>query len=66
MQSSVEARNQGHLSAEPTSGIKEEIPEQYRKRYDEWKREFLSTETGRNLWQEYGHNTDLLPQNRTS
>ncbi|HEY0320542.1 MAG TPA: hypothetical protein VGC66_06170 [Pyrinomonadaceae bacterium] len=50
------------LSAEPATsadqagGIKEEIPDKYRARYEAWKREFLSTETGRKQWEMYAHN----------
>lgn len=36
-----------------SSGIREEIPDKYRERYETWKREFLSTETGREQWQMY-------------
>lgn len=59
-QSNAEFRSDGPVPAEPTGGIKEEIPERYRKRYDHWKTEFLSTETGRNQWQKYEHNTRFL------
>lgn len=38
-------------------GIKEEIPDKYRDRYEEWKREFLSTEVGRKQWTAYARNT---------
>ncbi|HKZ00866.1 MAG TPA: hypothetical protein VJ180_01415 [Pyrinomonadaceae bacterium] len=34
-------------------GIKEEIPGKYAARYAEWKKEFLSTEAGRNQWAFY-------------
>ncbi|MBD0371354.1 MAG: hypothetical protein ICV60_11000 [Pyrinomonadaceae bacterium] len=37
-------------------GIKEEIPDKYRERYEVWKSEFLSTETGRRQWEMYAHN----------
>lgn len=40
-------------------GIKEEIPERYRARYEQWKDEFLSTETGRGQWERYARNTRL-------
>jgi len=37
-------------------GITEEIPEKYATRYLNWKREFLSTEAGRNQWDLYENN----------
>lgn len=35
------------------SGIREDIPDRYRERYQAWKKEFLSTETGREQWNRY-------------
>lgn len=43
-------------SAEQNGGIKEEVPDKYRARYEEWKNEFISTETGRAQWELYAHN----------
>ena len=43
-----------------TGGIKEEIPEKYKKRYEEWKTDFLSTETGRQQWDGYAGNSHFL------
>jgi hypothetical protein len=40
-------------------GIKEEIPVKYKERYEKWKRDFLSTELGRNQWQIYEQKTDF-------
>jgi len=37
-------------------GVKEEIPEKYLKRYQDWKNEFLATETGHQQWQTYADN----------
>lgn len=37
----------------PGSGIKELIPEKYMGRYQEWKDEFLASETGRTQWERY-------------
>ncbi len=37
-------------------GIKEEIPDKYAARYQEWKKEFLSTDAGRNQWAYYQSN----------
>src|SRR6266446_5833075 len=34
-------------------GVKEEIPVKYLKRYQDWKNEFLATETGRQQWETY-------------
>jgi len=41
-------------------GIREVVPEKYKKRYLEWKAEFLSTTTGRNEWATYEHNDRFL------
>src|SRR4051812_31028827 len=38
-------------------GIREEIPEKYRVRYQAWKNEFLATETGRRQWAAYAQST---------
>lgn len=43
-------------SVEDASSIKEEIPDRYRARYEEWKNEFLATQTGRSQWEMYAHN----------
>jgi hypothetical protein len=43
-------------SADQGGGIKEEIPDKYRARYEAWKNEFVSTETGRRQWEMYAHN----------
>lgn len=40
-------------------GIKEEVPAKYAARYQNWKREFLSTESGRNQWASYEHNPNF-------
>ena len=37
-------------------GIIEDVPEKYAARYLNWKREFLSTEAGRNQWASYQNN----------
>ena len=42
-----------------TGGIREDIPEKYQSRYDQWKREFLSTEAGRNQWSSYQNNPNF-------
>jgi len=41
-------------------GIREAIRDKYKKRYEAWKNEFLSTETGRSQWQKYTNSTTFL------
>src|SRR5438067_5519043 len=43
-------------STNPSGGIREDIPDQYRAKYQKWKTEFLSTETGRRQWEMYAQN----------
>jgi YD repeat-containing protein len=40
-------------------GIREEIPGKYMARYQQWKREFLATETGRQQWAAYQDNPNF-------
>jgi len=48
------AERANNTAEHPSSGgVKEEIPEKYLKRYQDWKSEFLATETGRAQWQTY-------------
>jgi hypothetical protein len=47
-----------HVSA--TGGIREEIPDHYKKRYQQWKAEFLSTEIGRAQWELYQRHPRLV------
>ena len=42
-----------------TGGIREDIPAKYRARYDAWKKDFLSTEAGRNQWSSYQNNPNF-------
>jgi hypothetical protein len=51
-----------HSSAEEFGrrGIKEVIRDKYRKRYEAWKNEFLSTESGRAQWEKYENVATLL------
>ena len=42
------------------SGIKEVIPDKFKKRYEGWKNEFLTTETGRSQWAFYAHASHFL------
>jgi hypothetical protein len=43
-----------------TVGIKEEIPAKYRKRYEEWKQDFLSTKSGQQQWESYAGSSGFL------
>ena len=42
-----------------SGGIREEIPDGYRKRYQQWKDEFLSTDIGRAQWELYARHPRL-------
>src|SRR5215813_4180537 len=42
-----------------SGGIKEEVPSKYAARYQDWKREFLATEAGRNQWASYANNPNF-------
>ncbi|PWT95804.1 MAG: hypothetical protein C5B55_00785 [Blastocatellia bacterium] len=44
----------------PSGGIREEIPDAYKKRYQEWKAEFLSTDIGKAQWDLYAQHSRLL------
>jgi hypothetical protein len=46
-------------SANDHGGIHEQIPSKYQARYDQWKREFLTTETGRQQWDSYQNNPNF-------
>jgi hypothetical protein len=47
-------RNRHSATSRPNGGgVKEEIPAKYLKRYQDWKNEFLTTETGRRQWEAY-------------
>jgi hypothetical protein len=43
-----------------TGGIREDIPDGYKKRYQQWKSEFLSTEIGRAQWELYALHPRLV------
>jgi RHS repeat-associated protein len=48
------ARNNPLRFTDPTGEkIEENIPEEYKERYDAWKKEYLSTEAGRKQWAKY-------------
>jgi hypothetical protein len=42
-----------------SGGIREQVPEKYAARYQHWKQEFLSTETGRQQWASYQNNPNF-------
>ena len=42
-----------------SGGIKEEVPAKYAARYQDWKREFLSTPAGRSQWASYENNPNF-------
>src|SRR5258708_25605310 len=45
----------------PTDGgIKEDIPEKYRDRFEKWKTEFLVTDFGREEWNKYADNNHFI------
>ena len=46
-------------AANDQGGIREEIPAKYLPRYQQWKREFLATETGRQQWVAYQNNPNF-------
>ena len=46
-------------STSSPGGIREVIPDKYRERYEEWKTEFLYTETGQRQWQAYEQNANF-------
>lgn len=45
--------------ANDKGGIQEQIPEKYMARYQQWKSEFLATETGRKQWTSYENNANF-------
>ena len=51
--------NEAATSDDSTGGIKEEIPQKYFSRYQQWKEEFLSTDAGRNQWNSYQNNPNF-------
>jgi YD repeat-containing protein len=42
-----------------SGGIREQVPPKYVARYEHWKQEFLSTETGRQQWASYQNNPNF-------
>lgn len=49
----------GRVRANEQPGIREDIPARYVARYQQWKREFLATETGRQQWAYYKTNPNF-------
>lgn len=49
----------GKLPANDQGGIRENVPERYLARYQQWKKEFLATETGRQEWAFYQNNPNF-------
>ncbi|MDX6499270.1 MAG: hypothetical protein QOG23_2530 [Blastocatellia bacterium] len=47
------------LPLSDSGGIREQVPEKYAARYQHWKQEFLSTETGRQQWASYQNNPNF-------
>jgi YD repeat-containing protein len=47
------------LPRSSSGGIKEDIPDKYKERYEQWKKEFLASETGLAQWQRYEQNADF-------
>src|SRR5262244_2571496 len=43
-----------------TGGIREEIPDRYKTRYQQWKAEFLSTPIGQAQWEVYARHPHLV------
>lgn len=55
----TEEREESATSYESAGNIREVILDRFQKRYQKWKREFLSTEVGREQWERYARNTDF-------
>ncbi|HXD31947.1 MAG TPA: hypothetical protein VN643_12575 [Pyrinomonadaceae bacterium] len=52
-------RPAGKTSSSEPGGIREVVPDKYRARYEEWKKEFLATSTGRLQWESYLNNPNF-------
>jgi hypothetical protein len=49
-----------HVTSRPEAGgLREDIPEKWAKRYQDWKEEFLSTDIGKAQWEMYSHHPYL-------
>ena len=50
-----------HIVDTPTDGgIREEVPDKYRPRFEKWKSELLATEQGRAQWDRYANNRSFI------
>lgn len=63
-QQTISTRNSAsgdrHVTSRPEAGgLREDIPEKYAKRYQEWKEEFLSTDIGKAQWEMYSRHPYL-------
>ena len=63
-QQTISTRNSAggdrHVTSRPEAGgLREDIPEKYAKRYQEWKEEFLSTDIGKAQWEMYARHPYL-------
>ena len=56
---SITDKSIGRLSAKDQGGIREDVPAKYMARYQQWKKEFLATETARQQWATYQTNTNF-------
>lgn len=52
-------RSSRKATTNDAGGIREQVPEKYRARYEQWKKEFLATETGRQQWESYLNNSNF-------
>ena len=52
-------KSMGSLPAKDQGGIREDVPEKYLVRYQQWKKEFLATETARQQWAAYQNNPNF-------
>ena len=62
-QQTVSTRNSAgdrHVTSKPDAGwLREDVPQKYAKRYQEWKEEFLSTDIGKAQWEMYSRHPYL-------
>jgi hypothetical protein len=56
----VPAKSSENADPLPTGGIREEIADAYKERYQQWKSEFLSTEIGQAQWELYARHPQLV------
>jgi len=56
----IAAKSSDNTLPSATGGIREEIPDAYKERYQQWKSEFLSTEIGQAQWELYARHPHLV------